>query len=140
MLEKNKKMVVACVDLEKAYDRVGGDKLWNVLEEYGVKGRLLRAIRSLYKKSLACVRVKDELSDWFPITQGVRQGCVMSAWLFNVFMDKIVREGIESFVGGVRMSVLFADDVMLLTERKEDMETNLRELKKAMSNWGKKKH
>ena len=38
------------------------------------------------------------------------------------------------------MSVLFADDVMLLTERKEDMETNLRELKKAMSNWGKKKH
>ena len=61
-------------------------------------------------------------------------------------MDKIVREGIESFVGGVRMSttevciVLFADDVMQLTERKEDMETNLRELKKAMSNWGMKIH
>ena len=75
--------------------------------------------------------------------QGVRQGCVMSPWLFNVFMDKIVREGIESFVGGVRMSttevciVLFADDVMLLTERKEDME---REFKKAMSNWGMKIH
>ena len=63
MLEKNKKMVVACVDLEKAYDWVGRDKLWNVLGEYGVKGRLLRAIRSLYKKSEACVRVKDELSD-----------------------------------------------------------------------------
>ena len=146
MLEKNKKMVVACVDLEKAYDWVGRDKLWNVLGEYGVKGRLLRAIRSLYKKSEACVRVKDELSDWFPITQGVRQGSVMSPWLFNVFMDKIVIEGIESFVGGVRMSttevciVMFADHVMLLTERKEDMETNLRELKKAMSNWGMKIH
>ena len=146
MIEKNKKMVVACVDLEKAYDRVGRDKLWKVLEEYGVKGRLLKAIRSLYKKSEGCVRVKDELSSWFPITQGVRQGCVMSPWLFNVFMDKIVREGMENFVGGVKMSttevsvVLFADDVMLLTERKEDMEVNLRELKKAMSNWGMKIH
>ena len=74
--------------------------------------------------------MKDELSGWFPITQGVRQGCVMSPWLFNVFMDKIVREGMENFVGGVKMSttkvsiVLFADDVMLLAERKEDMETN----------------
>ena len=148
MIEKNKKMVVACVDVQKAYDRVGRNKLWNVLEEYGVTGRLLRAIRSLYEKSEACVRVKDELSrcNWFPISQGVRQGCVMSPWLFNVFMDKIVREGMENFVGGVKMSttevsiVLFADDVMLLTEREEDMETNLRELKKAMSNWGMKIH
>ena len=70
----------------------------------------------------------------------------MSPWLFNVFMNKIVREGMENFVGGVKMTtneesvVLFADDVMLLTERKEDMEANLRELKKAMSNWGMKIH
>ena len=104
MIEKNKKMVLACVDLEKAYDRVGREKLWNVLKEYGVKGRLLRAIRSLQKKSEACVRMKDELSGWFPITQGVRQGCVMSPWLFNVFMDKIVREGMKNFVGCVKMS------------------------------------
>ena len=48
--------------------------------------------------------MKDELSGWFPITQGVRQGCVMSPWLFNAFMDKIVREGMENFVGGVKMS------------------------------------
>ena len=34
----------------------------------------------------------------------VQQGCVMSPWLFNVFMDKIVREGMENFVGGVKMS------------------------------------
>ena len=49
MIDKNKKMVVACVDLEKVYDRVGRDKLWKEpeLEEYGVKGRLLRVIRSL---------------------------------------------------------------------------------------------
>ena len=41
-------------------------------EEYGVKGMVLRAIRSLYEKSEACVRVKDELSASFLISQGVR--------------------------------------------------------------------
>ena len=51
VVEKDKKMVLSCVDLVKAYDRVGSDKLWKVLEEYGVMGRLLRAIRSLYVKS-----------------------------------------------------------------------------------------
>ena len=85
-----------------------------------MKRRLLKAIRSLYEKSEACVRVKDELSGWFLISQGVRQGCVMSPWLFNVFMDKMVPEGMENFVGGVKVSttevsvVLFADDVMVL--------------------------
>ena len=72
-------------------------------------------------KSEACVRVKDKESDWFQITQGVRQGCVMSPWLFNVFMDKIVREVMEGCVEGVQMSttevriVLFADDVIRTT-------------------------
>ena len=70
----------------------------------------------------------------------------MSPWLFNVFMDKMVTEGMENFVGGVKVSttevsvVLFADDVMVLTERKKSMETNLRELKKEMSNWRMKMH
>ena len=43
-----------------------------VLEECGVKGRLLRAIRPLHVKTAACVRVRDKESDWFQITQGVR--------------------------------------------------------------------
>ena len=46
---------------------MGRDKLWKELEEYGVKCRLLKAIRSLYEKSEACVRVKGEMSSWLPI-------------------------------------------------------------------------
>ena len=69
-----------CVDLAKAYDR---ENLWRMLVRYKVGGQLLRVIRSLYKESQACVRVNGKLSRWFPISQGVRQGCVMSPWLFN---------------------------------------------------------
>ena len=51
----------------------------------------MRAIQSMYLGSRACVRASGKMSGWFPITQGVRQGCVMSPWLFNVFMDGIMR-------------------------------------------------
>ena len=42
-------------------------------------------------------------SDWFGVEQGVRQGCVMSPWLFNLYMDNIVREARQKFVERVQM-------------------------------------
>ena len=146
MLEKNRQMAVACVDLEKAYDKVCRDKLWCVLDEYGVKGKLMRAIRSLYKGSEACVRVGGMLSGWFPISQGVRQGCVLSPWLFNVFMDRIMREVKDRLQGGVQLTttlvqmLLFADDIIVCTEKKEDMERNLAEMRVVMEKWGMSMH
>ena len=114
------------------------EKLWQVREEYGVRGSLLRAVRSLYRGSEASVQVMGRLSEWFKIARGVRQGCVMSPWLFNIFMDKIVREVQASSVGGVQMTstkvqmILFADDVLLVTEEEKAMKKNLEALDKAM--------
>ena len=79
------------LDLEKAYDRVDRDAMWNVLRLYGIDGRLLRGVRSLYVGSKACVRVGNE-GEWFPVRVGLRQGCVMSLWLFNLYIDGVVRE------------------------------------------------
>jgi hypothetical protein len=45
----------------------------------------------MYDGSKACVRVNGGLSEWFEVKRGVRQRCLMSSWLFNVFMDKCVR-------------------------------------------------
>ena len=62
----------------------------------------------------------------------------MSPWLFNIFMDKIVREAQEAIGGGVQLErtnvklVLFTDDVVVLAEKSEDMERNLDKLKKTM--------
>ena len=49
-IEKNKKVYMAFVDLEKAFDNVNRGELWKALEEYGVQGELLRAIQALYMK------------------------------------------------------------------------------------------
>ena len=46
----------------------------------------------MYVDSLACVRVKGSKSEWFKRDSGVRQGCIMSPWLFNVYMDGIKKE------------------------------------------------
>ena len=146
ILEENRQMAVACVDLEKAYDKVCRDKLWCVLDEYGVKGKLMRAIWSLYEGSEACVRFGGMLSGWFPISQGVRQGCVLSPWLFNVYMDRMMREVKERLQGGVQLTttlvqmLLFADDIIVCTEKKEDMERNLAEMRVVMEKWGMSMH
>ena len=48
---------------------------------YGVGGKLLKAVQSFYIVSRACVRIGNDLSEWFQVNVGLRQGCVMSPWL-----------------------------------------------------------
>ncbi len=74
-----------------------------------------------------CVKISGETSEQFEIKVGLRQGCVMSPWLFSIYMDGVMRE-MNGKVGevGVRMyaegrkwvlnSVLFADDTVLIAE------------------------
>ena len=49
-------------------------------------------LRVFYVESLACVGVKGGVSEWFRIDSGLRQGCIMSTWLFNVYMDAMLKE------------------------------------------------
>ncbi|KAK3565106.1 hypothetical protein QTP86_033155, partial [Hemibagrus guttatus] len=114
------------VDLEKAFNRVPRGILWEVLWEYGVRGPLLRAVRSLYNRSRSLVRIASCKSDLFPVHVGLRQGCPLSPVLFIVFMDRISRrsQGLE----GVRFgdhrisSLIFADDVVLLASSGLDLQ------------------
>ncbi len=92
ILAKGKKLYAAFMDLEKAYDRVDRLALWDVLKIYGVGGKLLRAVKSFYEESSACVKISGETSECFEIKVGLRQWCVMSPWLFNIYMDGVMRE------------------------------------------------
>ena len=77
---------------------------------------------------MARVRVGNDVSEWFPVNVGLRQGCVMSSWLFNVYMDGVVREvnvwvlgkGLELLsANGGRFEInqlLFADDTALVAD------------------------
>ncbi len=74
-----------------------------------------------YRDASACVKVKGEMGECFKIKAGLRQGCVMSPWLFDVFMDEVVRTmkakivylDVEMSIDNTKWkfnTVLFADD------------------------------
>ena len=54
-----------------------------MLRMYGAGGKLLNEVQSFYIYSRSCVRVGNDMSEWFLVNVGLRQGCVMSPWLFN---------------------------------------------------------
>ncbi len=72
-LGKDKKLYVAFMDLEKAYDRVDREALWSVLKIYCVGGQLLKGIQTFYREANACVRVGGKYSESFVVEVGVRQ-------------------------------------------------------------------
>ena len=140
-IEKRRELFVAFIDLEKAYDRVNRVKLWEALRQAQVEEGLVRAVQSLYMECEARVKVGEKQSEWFNVDQGVRQGCTLSPWLFNVFLDAIVKEAREGFVEGVRMGnevvdvLLFADDMVLVADSVESLQMNLRKLDESLTRW-----
>ncbi len=122
-LGKDKKLYGAFMDLEKAYSRVNREALWSVLRIYDVGGQQLKGIQAFYREANACVRVEVEFSENFAVEVGVRQGCVMSRWLFNIFLDGCMRK-MKCKVGNASaklslngevwsvVTCLFADDIV----------------------------
>ena len=115
---------------------------------YGINGKLLKAVQSLYERSEACVRVCREEGEWFRVGVGLRQGCVMSPWLFNVFMDGVMKEVRES-VGDVGATMwdarrntewkvewlMFADDTVLVGDSEEKLERLVQEFGRVCHRW-----
>lgn len=118
-LGKHQKVFCAFVDLEKAYDRVVRDDLWSTLSVYGVSSHLVRALKSLYGNSSVCIRINGAYTEWFNISRGVRQGCVASPWLFNLFMDSCLND-LKERECGLKLGellikcLLYADDQVIL--------------------------
>ena len=122
----------AFMDLEKAYDTIDRHDTWQMLIVYGVVGKLFKAVQSFYVDR-TCVRLGNVVSEWFPVNVGLKQGCVMSPWLFNVYMDGVVREvnvrvlgkGLELLsANGGRFEInqlLFADDTALVADSEENL-------------------
>ena len=120
--EYGKDLFACFVDLEKAYDRGPRDKLWKVLQEYGVNCQLLRAIKSFYCRPEVCVRVNGKQSKPFHVGVGLRQRCVLSPLLFIVYMNWInkCRQADEcATIENCKISRLqFADDLVLVPQNR----------------------
>ena len=82
------------IDLLKAYDSVDRELLWLVLAHFGVPEKMSTVIRQFHEGMRARVRTDDgEHSEWFDVTQGLRQRCVLSSLLFKIFFAAVTRRG-----------------------------------------------
>ena len=86
------------IDLQKAYGTVDRTLLWQVLTRIGVPPQVLAVIQQVHNGMRACVRPDDGVcSGWFEVEQGLRQGCVLSPLLFNIFFAAVLTVVLQRF-------------------------------------------
>ena len=98
--EKDKKLYMCFVDLEKAFDRVSRRVMQWALKKKGLPEILVKAVISLYGVSKTNVKVGSEFSEEFYVVIGVHQGSVLSPLLFAIAADVVIRtarEDLKSF-------------------------------------------
>ena len=125
--EFQKNIYFCFIDYAKACDCVDHNKLWKILKEMGITDHLICFLRNLYAGQEATVRTGHGTTDWFQIGKGVRQGCILSPWLFNFYAEYIMRNaGLEEAQAGIKIAgknishLRYADDTTLMAESKEE--------------------
>ena len=109
-------------DFRKAFVSVCRDALWKILELRGIPPRLVQLISSLYSNTESAVKCGGTITDFFPVSTGVRQGCVLEPSLFSACMDWIMgnvmrRSSCGASFGDVHITDLdFADDAVIFAE------------------------
>ena len=109
-------------------------KLWQTLREMGVPDHWTCLLRKLYAG--ATVRTGHGATDWFQIGKGVRQGCILSPCLFNLYAEYIMRNaGLDEAQAGIKIAgrninnLRYADDTTLMVESKEELKSPLMKVK-----------
>ena len=107
----------------KVFDYVDHNNLWKILQEMGIPDHLTFLLRNLYAGQEATVRTGHGTTDWFQIGKGVRQGCILSPCLFNLYAGYIMRNaGLDEaqaemkITGRYISNLRYADDTTLMAE------------------------
>ena len=118
------------IDYTKAFDYVDHHKLWKILKEMGIPDHLTCLLRNLYAGQEAIVRTGHGTADWFQIGKGVRQGCILKPWLFNLYVEYLMRNArLEVVQAGIKIAgrninnLRYADDTTLMAESEKELKS-----------------
>jgi len=160
--EQNMGLYAAFIDLTKAFDTVSRDGLWKILQRLGCPPKFLTIIRQLHEGQMGQVKHNGSLSASFPITNGVKQGCVLAPTLFSIFFSMMLREAKEGLEDGVYIrfrtdgsvfnlrrllsltktherlvvDLLFADDCALIAHTQEALQLIVNRFSEAAKSFG----
>uniref|UniRef100_A0A803SW81 ribonuclease H n=1 Tax=Anolis carolinensis TaxID=28377 RepID=A0A803SW81_ANOCA len=141
--EFQKNIYFCFIDYSKVFDCVDHNKLRHVLGGMGIPSHLVCLLRNLYKDQKATVRTYHGTTDWFKIGKGVRQGCILSPSLFNLYAEHIVRSaGLEESKAGVKIAgrninnLRYADDTTLMAKSEEELRSLITKVKEESAKAG----
>ena len=90
--EQNVDLYMTFVDLTKAFDTVSRDGLWKIMAKFGCPPRYTAMVRQFHDGMQARVQNDGGYSEPFPVTNGVKQGCVMAPTLFSMMFSAMLTE------------------------------------------------
>ena len=134
--EFQKNIYFCFTDYAKAFDCVDHNKLWKILQEMGIPDHLICLLRNLYAGQEAIVSTGHGTTDYFQKGKGVRQDCILSPCLFNLYAEYIMRNAVlEETQGGIKIAwrninnLRYADDTTLMAESEEELKSFLMKVK-----------
>jgi len=130
--------MIISLDAEKAFDKIQHPFMIKVLERIGIQGQYLNIVKAIYSKPVGNIKLNGEKFEAIPLKSGIRQGCPLSPYLFNIVLEILARairqqkeiKGIQIGKEEVKIS-LFADDMILYLS---DPKSSTRELPKLINN------
>ena len=134
--EFQKNIYFCFIDYTKAFDCGDHNQLWKILKEMGILDHRTCLLRNLYAGQEATVRTGHGTTDRFQIGKGVRQGCILSPCLFNLYAEYIMRNaGLDEAQAGIKIAgrnsnnLRYADDTTLMAECEEELKSLLMKVK-----------
>lgn len=135
-LEWNASLYLVFIDYMKAFDSIHQDTLWKIMKLYGVPSKFIKLVRMFYSDVKCSVISDGGLTNWFEVKSGVKQGCVMSGFLFLLMVDWIMTQAVKDNNTGIKWSMMeqledldFADDIALLSSTWNQMQRKLSKIK-----------
>ena len=125
------------------FDCVDHNKLWKILKKMGIPDHLTCLLRNLYADKEATIRTRHGKTDWFQIRKGVRQGCILSPCLFNLYAEYITwnarLDEAQVWIKIARRNISnlrYADDTTLMAESEDDLKRLLMKVKEGSEKVG----
>ena len=139
----NSSLYINFIDFEKAFDSLDRDILWKLMRHFGIPDKIVRLTTGMHHEMECKVLVKGNLTDSFWSFTGVRQGCLLSPFLFLLAIDWLMKQTTMGHRDGIQWSLLrqledldFADDLALLSHSNAQMQNKTTRLNNLASNLG----
>ena len=127
--EWNSPLYINFIDYEKAFDSIDRTALWMLLRHYGIPSKLVNLIKCSYEEAACRVVHQGHLTKSFTVKTGVKQGCLLSPFLFIIAMDWIMRRTTDRKNNGIQWTLMkqlddldFADDLAILSHNARQMQ------------------